>query len=193
MEINDRLITEVVIDDFAPIKSPMRTVQQVAFLNIATLGIYQYYWFYCNWKDLVGVGLWDDKVNAFLRTIGLLIPIVGLFLAYDFFKRILFSLPIDDRSINVTPGVLTALLFLSSRATIALDKADYFPDWVSLVFPLAISTLVLTLFQPTLNQVHQQNSPVLSIQKSFSLIEKVLICIGGFLWFFILLGYLLPD
>ena len=59
---------------------------KIILFTIITLGTYNYYWYYRNWRNLREVSGTDIKPG--LRTLGLLVPILGWILIYNQYKDI---------------------------------------------------------------------------------------------------------
>lgn len=63
-----------------------QAVAQLAILTVLTIGLYLFRWFYRTCNDLKSVG--GSQFSPGLRTLGLLVPIVNLFILYNFFDQI---------------------------------------------------------------------------------------------------------
>lgn len=58
----------------------------LVLLNVLSFGLYSLYWFYQNWRSLEEVH--GTKLRPALRTVGLMVPILDIFLIADQWKRI---------------------------------------------------------------------------------------------------------
>lgn len=79
-------------------------------LWVLTLGAYSFYWFYRNWRDLGE--LTGDEVHPALRTLGLLVPFLNMYLVYRQFRVVEHLAQDDGDTIGYDPAVLTACFFV---------------------------------------------------------------------------------
>ncbi|MFH1389762.1 MAG: hypothetical protein ABIH56_03455, partial [Candidatus Margulisiibacteriota bacterium] len=136
--------------------SNIQPIWQLILLTLFTLGFYQIYWFYRNWKQL------KEQNNLIIspgwRTAGLFVPILGLLLIYDQFKMIKEAATKAKIKKIFSPGWMTFLfvvLSYSSQAT-----------WI---FPLGC--IVLVFIQLTLNAYWESQQPNMEIRKTLSIGE----------------------
>ena len=88
-------------------------------LWVLTLGAYSFYWFYRNWRDLADIT--DDEIHPGLRTLGLVVPFLNIYLAYQQFRVVGDLAAADGDRLRYDPGVLAALFF----SLVAVGRLDF--------------------------------------------------------------------
>lgn len=63
-------------------------ISQFIGLSIFSFSLYQYYWFYRNWKDIKNNFSEYKDISPILRTLGLFIPFINIYLEYKQFNII---------------------------------------------------------------------------------------------------------
>ncbi len=166
--------------------SPGRSLKKVALLNILTLGLYSLRWFYLNWKDFRGKA-WPNDFSPLMRTVGVLIPILGLFLVFRQFKEIQnHASDYVDVELDVSPKLLTICWYLQFPMAEVADKYLIGLEPLPTIARILLSTFVLVTFQRLLNAYWQQTEPDLPLQKKFTTGEKIVVTLGSFWWFIFL-------
>lgn len=156
---------------------PISTTQQFSYaqpiwhfflLSVLTFSVYEIYWFYRNWKQLKNYKILE--ISPGWRTVGLLIPIYGLYLAYTQLRDIKdFS---KTAGINKDyPPVMALFLWIAINA---LSKLPYPFMLLSM-----LSVLPLLMVQDTLNSCWEKVELDLPIRTRFTGGEIAIIIIGG--------------
>lgn len=141
-------------------------------LSIATLRIYEIYWFYKTWKSIKEYT--TASFSPGWRTFGLFIPIYGLVLIDGLFRHDVENLrtAVAGPKVIKRPLLFGASYVLSPLLSfLGLAPLPYF-------FPL----FPLAAFQRCLNQYWEIGQPELPRRKKFSGGEIVLLIIGGLHW-----------
>jgi predicted nucleic acid-binding Zn ribbon protein len=163
--------------------SNAQPVWHFVLLTIATLGIYQYYWFYRNWKHFkIHKNL---NISPGWRTVGLFVPILGAVLAYRQFRDIGdFA---KEAGVNKTYSPEWTFLFWLILQCLCLLLPD------SLTFLCFITIWPLAVVQKVLNAYWEKEQPGLPVRTSFSEGEVALLTIGAILLILMLIGSLMPQ
>lgn len=156
--------------------------------------IYHIYWFYRNWKH------WQlehgERIRPGLRTLGMFIPLLDIYLAYGQFRRLDddareegvrgFSLPLVTAGFalfSTLPQILS-LLFIFLQRTALIE----FTTWMQIadtffyhVIAYPVVLFVLVTAQRTINSLWETRQPSLPLRNSFSGGEKLLLVIGALL------------
>lgn len=91
------------------VESRAQPLLHVALLSFLTLGVYELYWFWRNWRDLrqeLGI-----EVQPVWRTVGLLLPVVNVVLVYDQLRMIREQCEGRGVAPGYSPGLVTAAFF----------------------------------------------------------------------------------
>ncbi len=149
--------------------SNAQPVRHLVLLSVVTFGLYEFLWFYRNWRDVtVRAGL---PAVAGWRTAGLLVPFLNIFLVYQQLRLIRDVVGEAGLEIPFTPGTLTAMFFL----TAAIAN-------VSTVWIVSLFTIVpLIPVQECLNRYWQIEQPDASIREELTPAEFALAVVGAFL------------
>ncbi|TFH22961.1 MAG: DUF4234 domain-containing protein [Myxococcales bacterium] len=135
-------------------------------LWVLTLGAYSFYWFYRNWRDLAEIT--DDEIHPGLRTLGLVVPFLNIYLAYQHFRLVGELTAADGDRLGYDPGVLTALFF----SLVAVG--NLFALWpVSL-----LAALVTVPVQSALNRIWARREDGLPVRESFEMYEVAIMMAG---------------
>lgn len=190
MEQTENYITEVVQEEAQLSRSPALSDSLVVYLQAASFGLYSFYWFYRNWRDLRG-HVWGNGISPGLRTLGLFIPILNIVLLYRFFResRDYIGDTPQAHGLKLSPGYLTLLYLVGMGAPRAMRRAYDFPEPLPTFVGLALSIAVLYSFQNVLNIYWQEQGQ--TPRNKFTLGEIVVLVLGCFLWSLVLLGSLL--
>lgn len=162
--------------------SNAQPVLHLVLLSIATLGIYEIYWFYRNWKQFkLHKNL---KISPLWRTVGLSIPIYGLVLAYRQLRDIRDFAKEAGIAETYSPGwALTGWFVLSFLGGL--------PGPLWLLSFLSIWPIVVV--QRILNTYWAKEQPGYPVKTKFSRGQIVLLVIGGFLLILIVIGSVVPG
>lgn len=155
-------------------------IKKLIILSILTLGIYNYYWFYRNWKYIKEETKKD--ISPILRTIGLLIPIYNIWLVYDQFRAIIQLANKKKIKTKYFPITLTlTFIFFSYWGALSRigGSPQEYPIKILLFFPLIL--LPLICIQKYFN-LYWDKTQKLPIRTDFSGGEVILIIVGIILW-----------
>ena len=137
-------------------------------LWVLTLGAYSFYWFYRNWRDLADIT--DDEIHPGLRTLGLVVPFLNIYLAYQQFRVVGELAAADGDRLRYDPGVLAALFF----SLVAVG--NLFALW-----PISLLAALVTVpIQSALNRIWARREDGLPVRDRFEMYE-VAIMIAGLL------------
>ena len=137
-------------------------------LWVLTLGAYSFYWFYRNWRDLADIT--DDEIHPGLRTLGLVVPFLNIYLAYQQFRVVGDLAAADGDRLRYDPGVLAALFF----SLVAVG--NLFALW-----PISLLAALVTVpIQSALNRIWARREDGLPVRDRFEMYE-VAIMIAGLL------------
>lgn len=156
--------------------SNAQPIWHLVLLLFITFGLYQYYWFYRNWKQL------SDQLNLgwrpMLRTALLFIPLANLIVVFWLFQDILdFS-----RSVRVSKTFSLYLVFITYFRFfgIHLVLSEPYARFINLIWGLIMLLLPiwsLAVVQRTLNAYWEKKQPGLPVRTDFSLPEICLMLI----------------
>jgi len=147
---------------------------KLSLMSIATLGLYQVYWFYKNWKYVQKLG---DKVNAPLRALFYTLT------SYWLFKSI--RQQAEDAQVGgLQAGFLALALFLLGSLWRLPD-----PWWVVGLGAF----LPLLPVQSTVNELNRKLAPQADPNGRFGGWNIVALILGGILVLFALLGAFIGD
>ena len=135
--------------------SNVQPLWRLALLVFVSYGLYQFYWFWRNWRDL-------GRSNPGWRTAGLLVPVLNLFLIHDFF------LTVEGAGLRLGFRVFSAI-----KVTFAFIGLNLFATTVSLlVYPWKPSNVgqSLSLFAIEVLLLMLQLLPVVYAQGGINLI-----------------------
>jgi succinate dehydrogenase/fumarate reductase cytochrome b subunit len=144
-------------------------------LSFCTLGLYQYYWFYKNWRIV------RDRTNE--QIIPFWRGFFAVFFCYSLFSRIQQYSP-DLPATKLAAGPLAA-------TWIILSLSWRLPEPYALVSFLAI--LVLAPVQHAINGINHALAPAHEPNARFSAWNWVAVCLGGPLFLLAVYGSFLPE
>jgi len=153
------------------------SVSTIAVLALCTVGLYQFYWFYRNWRlerAHTGERLWPIARALF----------APLF-AYSLFQRIRLEADANAPEPAWSAGWLGVSYFLLNF--MAWRTPD--PWWIALSLA---GVLPLMLVQQSVNQLNALAAPGAPPNRRFSRANVVLIVLGGLLWFMVLAETFVP-
>lgn len=146
--------------------------------------LYQLVWFYRSWKQL---GIHHNlRIRAGLRTLGLFIPFLNIYLAYDLFSRIninlnearvrtfsLFICTTAFLSLSCLPYTLPGLLLATGN--ISLNREIILVNGAVALISITGNALVLVFIQRRLNSFWRQQQPGMPEIKKFTHGERILL------------------
>lgn len=151
-------------------------------MSAATLGLYEIYWFYRNWRQL---GAYKElDILPGWRTAGLFVPIYGQYLAYDLFRNIRDL----AKALGVDKSYSPGLILFGWLTLIALWFLPH-PLW----FFGLLSVWPLVAVHKVLNSYWQKTQPGLAEKLEFAREEKFLLLLGGILLFFVFSKVFVPE
>ena len=162
--------------------SNVQPVWHFVLLSIATLGIYEIYWFYRNWKQLkIHKNL---NISPGWRTVGLFVPIYGIVLAYrqlrdirDFSRKACIVKTYSPGWILFSWLIFTALWELPD------------PFW----FLSFMSVWPLTVVQCILNSYWAKEQQGYLEKTKFSGGQIALLVIGGIILILVVISTFIPE
>ncbi len=185
--------------------SSIWSVPLLIALCVATFGLYVFYWFHHTWQWLGRMGY--VRGSAGWRTVVFLLPVVNIVLVYELFNAIHGAARAKGLRTFSTPGVLTVLavmlggfsLLVGLFPVVLAITASRAPEihaivssvpfrsgrFVTAVAGAASAAVIPALSQGTLNAL-QIDGPARP-PRAFSLVEAVILTVGGVLWLFNLL------
>jgi len=179
--------------------SDVRSVPLLVALCVATFGLYVFYWFHRTWQRLGHMGYVRGSAGS--RTVVFLLPLVNIVLVYELFRGIHEAAKSKGLRTFSTPGLLTLLsvvlgglsltvAFLpvvlavtEGRAPIIHGIITDIPRagrFATVLIGAASAGVIPAVSQGTLNAVLADGSA--TAHHTFSLVEGVILAIGGVLW-----------
>ena len=168
-------------EEAEPLFFPVSNVKLIV-LSLCTLGLYQYYWFYKNWKIIKKREKFD--IPPFWRAV------FAVIFCYPLFARITTSSSSLGIETKIKPAILATLWIVLLVSPILPPLVANLPAWFSLMFLLAV--FVLTPIQSTVNDINYKSAPEHDLNKRFSPINITVIIIGGILLIMTVIGTFLP-
>jgi len=150
-------------------------IRKLAIFSILTFGLYYFYWFYRNWVQINIIK--KEHHRPLLRTLGLLVPLLNLYLVYTQFEEIKeISVEIDYK-LSFSPLLLT-FVYMVLLSLWKLPDFDYYS------YLGALSFLPLIPVQKGLNAYWKGGK---SEKIMFSVKEVILLIVFGFIFLLSLL------
>ena len=151
------------------------SMTKLLVLTFCTLGVYEYYWFYKNWK-LIRDRTSED-ISPFWRTF------FAVFYCYQLFDRVRKQTP-DPARDDLPAGFLATVWII---LTILWKLPD--PYWL-LSF---LAVLALLPVQQTINRINQAAAPGHDTNARFSVWNWIAVCLGGPFFLLAAYGSFLPN
>ncbi len=131
-------------------RSYVRPLGRTTLFVVASGGYYQFYWFYRNWRDFKEY--LDRDVNVVLRTIGLFVPFVNLYLVWKQFAEI--NELLEEAGLNPCPiKVLYPVWFgFFFAGNLGIFHAETRMDALGAVVALMVSCVPLLVLQRRINE-----------------------------------------
>ena len=149
---------------------------KLVVMSVCTLGLYDIYWFYKNWKCVQES--FKDNVNAPVRAV--FYPIM----AYWLFRRVRAHARSSGIASSLPAGILASAIFLISVVGYVLD-----PSGLSVL----LNVLLLLPVQSTVNAINRKLAPDADPNQRFSGANIAWIVIGGILFLLALIGTFAPN
>jgi hypothetical protein len=167
-------------DTSAPAKvvySYAQPVLRFVLLSFFTLGIFNIYWYYRNWKHLKNFR--NVNISPGWKTVGLFIPLVGFVLIYGAHRD--YKYLIEEEAVNrkLYPGWIILILIVCAIMT-RLPGAYWLLGYLSII-PLAI-------VQGVLNDLWAKVQPEFPMRTKWRAGEIVLLIFGILFWVLIVIG-----
>jgi len=186
--------------------SSIWSVPLLVALCVATFGLYVFYWFHHTWQWLGRMGYVRGSAGS--RTVVFLLPLLNIVLVYELFDAI--HRAARDKGLRTfsTPGMLTLLAVVlgglslvvgllpivlaitESRAPHIYAIISSIPfragGFVTVLVSAGSAAVIPAVSQGTLNAL-QLDEPASRSRHTFSLVEAVILTVGGVLWLFNLL------
>ncbi|MCE5248887.1 hypothetical protein LLG96_01565 [bacterium] len=168
-------------------------------LSVISAGIYEFYWFYRNWKLLKNHR--NPSISPGWRTAGLSVPVYNIVLLYRQFRDIRDSAREEGCAAFSSPGMI---IFLYTAASILLILIALFEMKVKGTAVLAMLTFLsvlatagsvwpLAVVQATYNRFWKNRQPDSPVRTSFSKGENILLVLGSLYWALTFLILALPK
>jgi hypothetical protein len=128
----------------------------LVLLSVLTLGVYEVYWFWRNWRDLrdnAGV-----DVSPGWRTVGLFLPVVNVAMVYQQLRVVSDAAASRGLTPSYSPLAVTAAFF-------ALAFAG---NWTLVWMVSLLNVLPLVPVQQTLNRLWQLEQPGAPLRERFA-------------------------
>ncbi len=145
-------------------------------LNFFTLGLFSIYWFYRNWRDFKEDIGWS--LNPTWRTVGLLVPWLGIYFIYQQFRDIKELAKREGVKTHLSP-VVNAICYYSLMAILSLSRPSTLAQFIFSAVVVLLIGGVLVPPQITLNAIWSKRQPLLSPRRSLTLSEAVFLVSGA--------------
>jgi hypothetical protein len=142
------------------------SIPKLIIMSLCSLGIYELYWSYRNWKLVQSRALnqWDAKISPFWRAVW------SLFYLYSLLKLVKKSMHVHNVAGFLSPGWLTFGFII---LTICYRLPD--PYWLVSF----LSVIPLTIVQQRVNSINAIVAPTGEINSQFSGWNVACIVVGG--------------
>jgi len=149
-------------------------------LWLSTLGYYQIYWFYRNWKQLKEHRNLDW--SPLWRTFFLFVPLANVIVILQAFQDISYF----ARDAGVVKNYSPSVIFFSFLILNVFNFLPEYYQWLSWIGLLAV--VPLAVVQNTLNAFWKIEQPLRPVRNKFSHVEILVLAIGGIFWAGLILG-----
>ncbi len=162
--------------DFAIPNRNYQSTLDFVIKSLVSFTFYDLYWTYNNWKIINA--LTTRNLRAILRTVGLIVPILNIFLLYDQFKEIRNIASATSCATYSHPGWI-ALLYI-----ILPQLAQFLPGLLAII---AVGSFIFLIpVHNTIYKYMKNNHPAIKPHRSFNTVEKLLMILGSFIWVLII-------
>lgn len=146
-------------------------------LLIFSFNLYQFYWFYRNWKDIKNSFKEYKDISPKLRLLGLFIPLLGIYLIYNQFNIIQEkSIEFDENNYKANSILILVLIFI-------ISSLHYLPMPFNLLSVL--NTLPYIFVQSELNKLWIGRKKEIFCLR---IPEAIILALGLLVWCHILLA-----
>lgn len=152
------------------------SLKKLVIMSIFTLGIYEIYWFYRNWKFL--------KEKHGFKVIPLARAIFSPIFCYSLFNTVKSYATQHEIEVKYKPSTLTVcyvLLVLTNRAPSPLDILSF------------LTFIPLLSVQKTINDLNNKLAPGSEINEKFTGLNILGIALGAIFWILVILGLFLSE
>ena len=136
-------------------------------LSLLTLGLYELYWFWRNWRDLRDT--FGVEVSPGWRTAGLLVPVLNVYLVYDHVRLVHEQAEAHGVAPSFRPAAAAASFFLIALA------GNLTLLWVVSL----LNVLPLVPVQETLNRLWAEVQPAAPMRDRMSVHERMALVAGA--------------
>lgn len=168
--------------------------KKLAILYLATLGFYGVYWFYKNWSNYKNYS--SDKFNVDQSIWPVARGIFSIFFTHALFREIKAYGRDKAALVEWNNATLATQLVLFTIASNILDRMSYrsigspYTDVASLLIMMPLLGLLLS----AQNMINVScDDPKGESNSHITSVNYVWIALGAILWFFIVLGFILPE
>lgn len=169
------------------VRPNVRSPERLFVLGVCSFSLYAVYWSYKNWEDIKRAD--SSDIKPFWRTVGTVIPFLGLVIMYKQFKslyRIAESSGIQPRHSFVLISVSYVTLMLISHLILVWAIVSGIPELGEELeldlanFFIGILTLLpLLSVQETINRTWQTSAPLPVQRQSLSEAETIWVLVGA--------------
>lgn len=147
-----------------------QSIRHLVWLSVLSFGLYEVYWFYRNWRALAEHTGMDLKAGW--RTLGLLVPVVNVFMVYHQFRLVHVLATQGGRVPSYSPWAMALGYFL----LVGVSNVPG-PMW-----PLTFLTVLPMIpVQAEINAYWAGQQPDRQIREHLNRAEIALLFLGGFM------------
>ncbi|MGV3523006.1 MAG: hypothetical protein ACO1RX_02215 [Candidatus Sericytochromatia bacterium] len=160
--------------------SPWMEPQSLLWLNLVSFGFYFHVWFYRNWKHFAT--LWSHP-RPLLRAVGLAVPLLDLWLIWDFVKRVRAEMATQQLPF-VSPWPLVGVMLLLTANWLIPTEGLFYLLFVAVGLLVALwGGMCLIAMQRRLN-LYWEARHVSSVSPGLHwfLGERCAVVLGAFIW-----------
>jgi hypothetical protein len=154
------------------------TVTKLILLSLSTLGLYHIYWFYRNWKAIEQYQ--EIKVGCTVRSL------MGFVFCFSLFRKIFHSAQLQGYDKRLSPELIALAYFYFAVLFFLADVVQR-KVWLLWVF----SFLPLLIIQKVILFNNMKVNPGYMMKKGFSLLELIIVVMGGCVFFCLVIGVFL--
>lgn len=161
--------------------------KKVLILSIITWGLYDFFWFYKNWK------LIKEKENSNIRPYGR--SFLAVFYCYSFFKKTLDSAKNYGYIEKYSAATLATVYFVLTIIGVVLGKSIPGLGWWAFVFSVIglFGALPLYEIQKEINFVSEHESGVTDLENKYSFSDALFVFFGILYTIFVVYGAFMPP
>lgn len=174
-----------------PVEFFSLSLKRLTLFNILTLGLYQIYWFYKNWKAI------KKAENSKIIPLGR--AIISVIFCYSLFKKVLLSAKSLDYQKSYSPGWLAAIYIILTilgnafmRLTTKTDQITAGLDvFFSIIFIL-LSLIPIVFVQKAINFNNEKTNGKSALNRKLSRGEIIMVAIGAIFFLAVFLSPFVP-